>query len=656
MHQIGEYAVVGVLGEGGMSTVYEAEAQESKQRVALKVLEPGIAGSPRVRELFLGEMAILDRINHPHVVRLLESFEIDGRLVMVLELLRGETLRDTLRRCHRLAWPETIKLLGQILSGLSAAHSQQPPVVHRDLKPENVMITADGTVKVMDFGIAKVLREGTRATTDVGTLAYMCPEQIEGAPIDHRADLYNVGLLLYEMLAGAPPFRSQSTRELLNAQCIDPPPPLQPAVAQSVPASLVGLMLQLLAKSPHERPSSAEEVLQRLDAIVLSPGPSAMSMGPSPSASWTDSAVVSPTSSGGIGPTSWESVPRRTTGISAIAIAGSVAAVLMIAAIIGGLIFARQAKERIAEARSGSESGSRPGPGGDAAGTFERRGKAPRISGVACSVPGRVSGVEDIIALEGDPPALELAWLDGSTGETHRRLELEENDVHCVAPHALGVFREDSSVLDFIDVEKGEVLATAELETQFVMMTRVDATLKVIRSGPDDELDVPIPGCEARDCQAPHQLVPFTKVRSVGMGPVGSPMCALWEQGFEHGGVRYALKGVGGRLEVTATRDGDPLWSTLVEMKVREFLGCAITVSDDRVALVRADQTKGKLEILQLAAADGELLSRTTLAEAKRSGSLFVSAFFHNGKHFLVYVGGGLFAIDPASGEVAWRR
>jgi eukaryotic-like serine/threonine-protein kinase len=137
---IGKYTVLGVLGEGGMSTVYEAEEPASRRRVALKVLEAGLGASPRVRELFVAEMAILDRIRHPHVVGFIESLEVDGRLVMVLELLRGETLRDALRRCSRLAWPEAITLISQVLSGLSAAHAQQPPVVHRDLKPENIMI------------------------------------------------------------------------------------------------------------------------------------------------------------------------------------------------------------------------------------------------------------------------------------------------------------------------------------------------------------------------------------------------------------------------------------------------------------------------------------------------------------------------------------
>jgi eukaryotic-like serine/threonine-protein kinase len=342
MHQVGAYEVIGVLGEGGMSTVYEAEDGRSGRRVALKVLEAGIGASPRVRELFVAEMAILERINHPHVVSFLESMEVDGRLVTVLELLRGETLREAIRRRSRFAWPEAVSLLRQVLAGLSAAHSQRPPIVHRDLKPENIMITTDGTVKVMDFGIAKVIREGTRATTDVGTLEYMCPEQIEGLAIDQRADLYGVGLLLYELLTGVPPFRSQSTRVLLNAQCTAPPPPLPPVVAQSVPGHLVELMLQLLAKSPHERPSTAEEVLSRLDAIVLAPGPSAAGLvAPTVTASPSAPSVAPPVSY--VAPAAAQARADRSRGSPAVAIVGTVMAVVLFASTVGWMVYLRYA-------------------------------------------------------------------------------------------------------------------------------------------------------------------------------------------------------------------------------------------------------------------------------------------------------------------------
>ncbi len=267
MQQIGEYTVLRELGRGGMGAVDEAQERLSRRGVALKVMHGNIAASPRGRALFLGEMGILAHVDHPNVVRLLACLEDRGQLVMVLELLRGETLGRTLKRLGRLAWTDAVVITRGILCGLAAAHGQQPPVVHRDLKPANVMLTEDGIVKVMDFGIAKVVEGETSGTADVGTLQYMPPEQIDGGAIDARADLYATGLVLYEMLAGTPPFKSNSTRELLQAQCTAPVPPLPPEVANAVPQDLVEIMLLLLAKSPAERPGSAAAALRMLESL-----------------------------------------------------------------------------------------------------------------------------------------------------------------------------------------------------------------------------------------------------------------------------------------------------------------------------------------------------------------------------------------------------
>ncbi|MEM7156988.1 MAG: protein kinase [Myxococcota bacterium] len=267
MKQIGEYMVLRELGRGGMGAVYEAQERLSRRPVALKVMHGNIAASPRGRELFVGEMGILARLDHPNVVRLLACQEHGEQLVMVLELMRGETLRQSLQRMTRFAWTDAVIMLRQILSGLGAAHEQKPAVVHRDLKPENVMVTEDTTIKVMDFGIAKVMRDATKATADVGTLQYMAPEQIDGTTIDPRTDLYAAGLVLYEMLTGAPPFTSTSTRALLDAQCTAPVPPLPPEVQHATPPDLVEIMHLLLAKSADGRPSSANAVLQMLSSL-----------------------------------------------------------------------------------------------------------------------------------------------------------------------------------------------------------------------------------------------------------------------------------------------------------------------------------------------------------------------------------------------------
>lgn len=273
MERIGEYLVRRLVGEGGMGKVFEAEERLSKRRVALKVLRPELARSEEGRRLFLNEMTILAHLDHPGVVRCLACTEVDGQLVMALEFLEGRTLRQVLIERERLDWDEAVGITVQIASALAAAHRQEPPIVHRDLKPENVMLLGDGTVKVMDFGIAKVLQALSKTTThSVGTLQYMSPEQIDAAGVDARSDLYCLGLVLYEMLTGKAPFESASPRELLNLQCTAPPPPLPDDVRRTLPKGVERLLFELLEKAPDDRPASAEDVLHDLEPIAPAVG------------------------------------------------------------------------------------------------------------------------------------------------------------------------------------------------------------------------------------------------------------------------------------------------------------------------------------------------------------------------------------------------
>jgi serine/threonine-protein kinase len=269
MERIGEYVVLRMVGEGGMGKVYEAEERLSKRRVALKVLRPELTRSEEGRRLFLNEMQILAQLEHPNVVRSLATCEVDGQLVMALEFLEGRTLRDELVDRGRLPWPEAVRIVVAIADGLAAAHAQQPAIVHRDLKPENVMLLEGGTVKVMDFGVAKVLAAAQATNTQsVGTLQYMSPEQIDARSIDARSDLYALGLVLYECLAGAPPFRSASARELLNMQCTSPAPELPEEVRATLPAGVEEVLFQMLEKSPDGRPAGAAEVIAKLAPFV----------------------------------------------------------------------------------------------------------------------------------------------------------------------------------------------------------------------------------------------------------------------------------------------------------------------------------------------------------------------------------------------------
>ena len=257
--RIGDYALTRILGEGGMGVVYEATERLTGRRVALKVLHRSLAGRADARARFVTEMQILTTLEHPSIVRCLSTSEIDGRLVMVLELLEGRTLREELEQRGALAPARAIRI----------AHARSPAIVHRDLKPENLMLTPDGNVKVMDFGIAKVLGapSQTRATQAIGTAQYMSPEQAEGGAITERTDLYALGLVLYEMLAGAPPFQSPSVLGLLRKQCEEEPPPLPDPVRRQIPRELEELVFSLLEKKVERRPSSAAGVAARLGQL-----------------------------------------------------------------------------------------------------------------------------------------------------------------------------------------------------------------------------------------------------------------------------------------------------------------------------------------------------------------------------------------------------
>jgi eukaryotic-like serine/threonine-protein kinase len=265
MERIGEYLVRRLIGEGGMGRVYEAEERLSRRKVALKVLRPELGRSEAGREMFLNEMAILSHLDHPNIVRSLSCSEVGGDLVMALEYLEGQTVRDRLS-AGRPPWPEAVSIAAQVAAALAAAHEQAPPIIHRDLKPENLMIVSGGRVKVMDFGIAKVLQAIRKSTThSVGTLQYMSPEQIDAGHVDHRSDIYCLGLILYEALSGQPPFQSESPRELLNQQCTAAPPPLPDHVRGNLPRGVERILHRMLEKAPDQRPGSAREVAAELE-------------------------------------------------------------------------------------------------------------------------------------------------------------------------------------------------------------------------------------------------------------------------------------------------------------------------------------------------------------------------------------------------------
>ena len=278
---IGNYEVRSLVGEGGMGSVYLAEHRTIGRRVAIKVLSPHLSHLPGLTERFLVEAKTVARLEHPNIVGIYDFGQTEeGALYCIMEWLAGRELRAVLLERGRLSAVEAWPYLEQLCQALQAAHALG--VVHRDLKPENIFVLDRQplALKVLDFGIAKVMEaEGQKVTMTqpgmvVGTPQYMAPEQAAGHTdrVGPRTDLYAVGVLLYQMLAGRPPFLSESQAILLAMHLRDEPPPLA-GLAPETPEAVVKLVASCLAKLPEERPASAAELAARYaEAIGLASG------------------------------------------------------------------------------------------------------------------------------------------------------------------------------------------------------------------------------------------------------------------------------------------------------------------------------------------------------------------------------------------------
>jgi serine/threonine-protein kinase len=254
---VGKYRIVGQLGRGATGVVYRAVDETLDREVAIKVLNPDLADTDVIKR-FRAEATTLARLNHPEIATIYELLRTDHDLLMVMELVRGETLEKLSHRLGPLGADRAAYLVNLILSALEHAH--RAGVVHRDMKPANVMVTALGGVKVMDFGIARV-RGAEHMTRDgfaIGTPAYMAPEQVLGEKVDGRADIYSVGVIFYGLLTGALPFDAETPMGMLQKHVADPPTPLH-AHRPDLPAWCEAAVQRALAKAPDDRFQSAEE-------------------------------------------------------------------------------------------------------------------------------------------------------------------------------------------------------------------------------------------------------------------------------------------------------------------------------------------------------------------------------------------------------------
>ncbi len=255
---IGGYRILEEVGTGGMGKVYRGLDTMLKREVAIKVLRPEMTQDPALVERFRNEAVVLARLSHPNIALLYNLLQYEPLLFMVMEFVRGETLDQHLREQGTPPYAETLKWFVRILDAIGYAH--QHGVIHRDIKPSNIMITESGGVKVMDFGIARVLgtERMTREGLFVGTMEYMAPEQFRGQDSTERTDIYSLGLLLYEMLSGRPPFTNTNPYELMRAH-IEMPPPRPCLFAPHISAPVEQAILCALSKLPGERFASTRE-------------------------------------------------------------------------------------------------------------------------------------------------------------------------------------------------------------------------------------------------------------------------------------------------------------------------------------------------------------------------------------------------------------
>lgn len=274
----GRYRIEKLIGSGGMGAVYRAEHVHMRKAVAVKVLHREMTAFPEVVARFEREAVAAGRIDHPHVVAASDFGRLDnGSFYLALEFVEGQSLAKRIDRGGALEPERALRIARQILEALHAAHSVG--IVHRDLKPDNVMLVErEGDpdyVKVLDFGIAKIKVEDsgdqqvlTKIGTVFGTPEYMSPEQARGDLVDARADLYTVGVILYEMLSGVSPFKDQDLVVVLTRHLTADPPPLP----DSIDPVIVDLVMLMLRKSPDERVQSAQELIERIDVLLGSPG------------------------------------------------------------------------------------------------------------------------------------------------------------------------------------------------------------------------------------------------------------------------------------------------------------------------------------------------------------------------------------------------
>ena len=281
------YEILGLVGAGGMGEVYRARDSALKREVAIKVLPSFVSRDPDRLSRFEQEAQAAAALNHPNILAVYQFGQFNGSPYLVSELLEGSTLRQLLQR-GPLPIRKAIDYGMQIAHGLAAAHEKG--IVHRDLKPENLFVTKDGHVKILDFGLAKLMHrepnpDGTRSYCELetdpgmvmGTAGYMSPEQVRGQTVDHRTDIFAFGAILHEMLSGKRAFQRSTSAETMTAILNDDPPAISQTGA-NIPPALQRVVNRCLEKNPEQRFHSASDLAFALDALSDSGASPAVAM------------------------------------------------------------------------------------------------------------------------------------------------------------------------------------------------------------------------------------------------------------------------------------------------------------------------------------------------------------------------------------------
>jgi serine/threonine protein kinase len=264
---LGQYELVDVLGQGGMSVVFKGKHRMTDQEVALKILPPELAAHSQVKSRFLEEAKALAALDHPNIVHLYNFGQENGSFVLAMQYVRGKTWERMILESKRLDWKQSCRVAIDVLKALEYAHDRG--VVHRDMKPSNVLVRDDGMATVMDFGIAK-MAQSTRLTATgqtMGTVRYMSPEQVRGQDVDLRTDIYSLGATLYESLVGDTPFDGQTHFEIMTKHLSEAPkPPTKLGI--EVPYVVEEALMKSLAKKAENRFDSARDMRKELEAAL----------------------------------------------------------------------------------------------------------------------------------------------------------------------------------------------------------------------------------------------------------------------------------------------------------------------------------------------------------------------------------------------------